>query len=74
MIDYFTNMNQREHIASLLSQATALILSSDTYPQSAAEPLADAGLLLRQLIEHEQPTEPTPGFSHPTVRGAVLPK
>jgi len=72
MIDHFTTMNQREHIASLLSQATTLILASDTYPQSAAAPLADAALLLRDLIEAEQPAAAVPGYDVRTSRGGLL--
>lgn len=71
--DDFHSNNQREHIASLLGEAQRAILSTHDDAACAAWRIADAGLLLRQLIEADSQRLPTIGLDEPTGRGARLP-
>ncbi len=68
----FHTVNQREHIASLLGEAQRVILSPQD-AECAAWRIADAGLLLRQLLEADKERQPLIGVDQPTGRGAVLP-
>lgn len=52
--DFHTH-NQREHIASLLSDAQQVILSHSGEAQSAARLVEHASLLLRQLVAADTP-------------------
>lgn len=70
----FHTMNQREHIASLLGEAQRVILSPHDEADCAAWRIADAGLLLRQLLEADKERQPLIGVDQPTGRGAILPQ
>lgn len=69
----FHRANKREHIASLLAEAQRVICSPQSDAMAAAWRVADAGLLLRQLLEADSPPRQQMGLDVPTSRGAVLP-
>ena len=67
----FDTTHQRELIAALLAEAIQYITNSSRFDDSAAWRVADAGLLLRELMEEDNNN--LPGLDKPTGRGALLP-
>ncbi len=67
----FDTTHQRELIAALLAEAIQYITNSSRFDDSAAWRVADAGLLLRELMEEDN--DNLPGLDKPTGRGALLP-
>lgn len=62
--------NQHKEIATMLEQAAAMIRGGQ--PHRAAWRVADAGVLLRDLLE-SMPESDLCGLDRPTGRGAALP-
>lgn len=79
MTDFATEMaalpTARKHIAERLRMAAQLIETEDRInDRRAAWRVADAGLLLRRLMERDGPLEPQAlGINVPTGMGALLP-
>ena len=67
----YDTLPQREMIAALLAEAIRNITGAGHRDDSAAWRVADAGLLLRELMEEDNNN--LPGLDKPTGRGALLP-
>ncbi len=68
----FDTVPQRETIAALLAEAIRHITEAGRHDDCAAWRVADAGLLLRALLEEDNNNDLL-GLDKPTGRGALLP-